>query len=104
MAARKSSAAAARQSVQASLKAQAEEANTRPFPKNAPFQQGEIVYLRSGSFPMTVEFVRETCRPDLFFVEVIFAPDKTWQELKRETLPSPCLSRLPLDLTDDLPF
>lgn len=73
-----------------------------PHPAKAPFQRGDVVRLKSGGHGMTVENISATCAPD-FFVEVIWSADRAWSELKRETLPSPCLVRS-TDLDDSIPF
>lgn len=77
-------------------------AKEQPHPKGAPFEQGEIVFLKSGGFPMVVEFVKPTCDPKRFFVEVVWASDKSYgKDIHREMFPSSCLQR---DLIDDIPF
>lgn len=77
-------------------------AKEQPHPEGAPFEQGEVVSLKSGGFPMVVEFVRATSDPKRFFVEVVWASDKSYsQDIHRETFPSCCLHR---ELLDDIPF
>lgn len=79
-----------------------------------PFRTGDLVELKSGGFPMTVEQIDGRCGSDRWTVHVMFATDQARFEISRDSLPASCLRLAELasdgravrriHIDDDLPF
>lgn len=75
-------------------------AETQPLVRGEPpFVPGDIVELKSGGAPMTVEQVDQRCGGDLWTIHVAWACRHALGEIPRDSFPSSCLRAC--KLTDD---
>lgn len=116
MAARKKAAPSEPQTVRDAVRRATEQEPGAPIEigTEPPFRTGDLVELKSGGFPMTVEQIDGRCGSDRWTVHVMFATEKSRFEISRDSLPASSLRLVELandgrpvrriHIDDDLPF